>query len=534
MGILIILRKTKLYSTVGGCEATVFLRKCVAGFCSREYDGYEDSLFLSTHAVACGYEVGWEFVEAVLTSKQTFSGFRRITQARYDRYSSPINFLAVNTLIDWWFAWASAMNIDFIEQCFNCGNKINALAADGTKLGITLKQSNIVPLECEKDHNVVATPKKRYDRTLINNANANNRKQVNIFLVNLCQTLLQRGYIEDNLMEVSNTLTTLPDPVRAVFLKLIQCTSTKMIEKRNIAHFMLLLLKESSLTNIIPLEYIQQAQSLIDLYESQATIAMEIDQFVYLSKYFCPELGDLLYSSTKLSPDQRPSPCIVKLLEYIVCEIKSITASNVPPLETRTIHKYNPPKYGRAYYFSKSGNQIRKVRSFSIDLEKGPKENFDDTPDTHCQKSYPIVSKKGVTYLFLWFCPSHGHCYGYHIITGSEGRKDAANSLYTFLEKAPKYVFYDFACSLDEFVKNRESGFFENTRFFHDIFHGYTHKCSDIFKSNRLLGFKGLNTSICEQFNSFIQCIKASSKLMTQEHFTFYVQFFIKRWNVQR
>ena len=90
MGILIILRKTKLYSTVGGCEATVFLRKCVAGFCRRKYDGYEDSLFLSTHAVTCGYEVGREFVEAVLTSKQTFSGFCKITQARYDRYSSPI------------------------------------------------------------------------------------------------------------------------------------------------------------------------------------------------------------------------------------------------------------------------------------------------------------------------------------------------------------------------------------------------------------------------------------------------------------
>ena len=148
-------------------------------------------------------------------------------------------------------------------------------------------------------------------------------------------------------------------------------------------------MKENSITNIIPLQYIQQAQSLIDSYESQATIAIEIDQFVYLSKYFCPELGDLLYSSTKLSPDQRPSPCIVKLLEYIVCEIKNITASNVPPLETHTIHKYNPPqiqstKIWQNIHFSKSGNQIRKVRSFSIDLEKGPKENFDDTRDTHC------------------------------------------------------------------------------------------------------------------------------------------------------
>ena len=171
--------------------------------------------------MACGYEADWEFVEAVLTSKQTFSGFRKITQARYGRYSSPINFLAVNTLIDWWFPWASVMNIKFIEQCINYGKNINALAADGTKLGITLKQSNTVPPEYEKYNNVVSTPKKSYDRTLIDDTNVNNRKQVDIFLINLCQTLLQRGYIENNFMDVSNTLATLPDPVRTVLLKII-------------------------------------------------------------------------------------------------------------------------------------------------------------------------------------------------------------------------------------------------------------------------------------------------------------------------
>lgn len=73
------------------------------------------------------------------------------------------------------------MNISFIEQYFNCGNNINALAADSTKLGITLKKLNIVLLEYRRYNNVVATYKKRYDRTLINNANANNSKLVNIF-----------------------------------------------------------------------------------------------------------------------------------------------------------------------------------------------------------------------------------------------------------------------------------------------------------------------------------------------------------------
>ena len=100
--------------------------------------------------------------------------------------------------------------------------------------------------------------------------------------------------------------------------------------------------------------------------------------------------------------------------------------------------------------------------------------------------------------------------------------------------KSTRIFSYDFVCLLDEFVKNRVSAFLENYTFFQDIFDGCTHKCSDIFQSNRLLGFKGLNTSVCKQFDSLIQCIKASSKLMTQEHYTFYMQLFIKQWNAQR
>ena len=43
--------------------------------------------------------------------------------------------------------------------------------------------------------------------------------------------------------------------------------------------------------------------------------------------------------------------------------------------------------------------------------------------------------------MFLWFCPSHGHCYGFRIGNGSEGRKDAANSLLTHLPEAPSTFF---------------------------------------------------------------------------------------------
>ena len=61
-------------------------------------------------------------------------------------------------------------------------------------------------------------------------------------------------------------------------------------------------------------------------------------------------------------------------------------------------------------------------------------------------------------------------------------RKDPAATLYTHLVTPPKVVFYNFACSLSEYVKNRDSGYFRNTSSLDDVFHGFSHKCSPTFR----------------------------------------------------
>ena len=60
------------------------------------------------------------------------------------------------------------------------------------------------------------------------------------------------------------------------------------------------------------------------------------------------------------------------------------------------------------------------------------KDNYDDNPevDDPCKKYYPNVSFGGYGYMFLWFCPMHGHSYGFHLITSAEGRKDPFSSLF--------------------------------------------------------------------------------------------------------
>ena len=68
----------------------------------------------------------------------------------------------------------------------------------------------------------------------------------------------------------------------------------------------------------------------------------------------------------------------------------------------------------------------------------------------------------------------------------------------------PQELFYDNACHLSEYCLNREPALFEDTRFWHDLFHAIAHLCGINFKSTRVEGFGGINTEICEQVNSYL------------------------------
>ena len=185
---------------------------------------------------------------------------------------------------------------------------------------------------------------------------------------------------------------------------------------------------------------------------------------------------------------------------------------------------YNPSS-GTAYYFTTSGAQLCQLPRYEVcadDKEKNA--NFDDFPevDQAYRKMLPRMSRSGFGYLFLWFCPVHGHSYGFHLISGGEGRKDPFCSLFKYYQTMPEHIYYDFACQLSEYCLNREPELFKSTRFWHDLFNFIGHLCGINFKSGRILGQEGVNTEICEQVNSFLQCIKYTGSHLSQDHFTFF------------
>jgi hypothetical protein len=118
-----------------------------------------------------------------------------------------------------------------------------------------------------------------------------------------------------------------------------------------------------------------------------------------------------------------------------------------------------------------------------------------------------------------------------------EGRRDPFQSLYTHMRQPPKVIFYDFACQLSEYCRNREPSFFANTRFFMDKFHFWNHKrgaCSRCFQVTRVPEYSRLNDSICEQWHADVDSQSRHMAGMTQLHFMFSLQTHMKQWALRK
>jgi len=167
------------------------------------------------------------------------------------------------------------------------------------------------------------------------------------------------------------------------------------------------------------------------------------------------------------------------------------------PAEQRP-ERPNPATTGIRYMLTKHGCSLRttwplpSTAEHAIDTEQGSSEG--------CRKiRYTYIGHRQRCGLWLSVCMQHHHVIGYHIICHGEGRRDAIYLIYRFMENPPEAMFGDYACGIEETCLNYLPEFFKDVQFFHDVFHGCTHLCSDSFCSRRLNAFAVLNTSLMEQ-----------------------------------
>ena len=288
------------------------------------------------------------------------------------------------------------------------------------------------------------------------------------------------------------------------------------------AKLLLLLAGDAPISAVMPFRYHQHILNTCAAVRNEKPFHNKLDE---MNEYGM-EISRALLKSTQYS---YALEC-VDFVEYLVDQVTKTHVIDHTTQEPCAIPNSYNPENGTAYYFTPHGNQIHNQPKYTIDQKH---VNYDDLPDVDemCQKRFPRLSYGGYGYMFLWFCPIHGHCYGFHLISGAEGRKDPFSSLYKYLPEAPEDIFYDFACQYSEYCLNREPYYFRCTRFWHDLFHGIPHKCGKAFKSSRVSSLTGINSEICEQFNSYLQCIKYTGSHLSQPHSMFFVQFFIYLWN---
>ena len=290
------------------------------------------------------------------------------------------------------------------------------------------------------------------------------------------------------------------------------------------AEFLHTLSGEDYIGAVVHVRSIPLLQEIIGKVERSENCAQELG----MMRKYNPHISDLFW----IAPEVGKVKEVIDFLRYLIDKVESIHYTHPNPTEAQEMLDTYDPRTGVACYFNESGNQMHELPIYQADIDghkyKKDKTHADETLDEgECRKKYPLVSFGGYSYILLWFCPLHGHCYGFHLIDGAEGRKDPFCSLVKYMEEMPEELFYDFACSLSEYCLNREPQLFKNTRFWHDLFHAIGHMCGINFKSTKVEGMDGVNSEICEQVNSYLQCIKYTGSHLSQEHFVFFLQFFL-------
>lgn len=468
------------------------------------YDGKRDGIFLYTKETAVADEVMLDFVERVMSSMTSFTGFCTQKTMSYKSVYSEAKFMSRSTFILLFFVWAHATGIT-IEKFVDpyCLWEPKFLTGDGTHIGVPLRQVSMVAPVTARVGEVSGPTNRRKDRRFMPTESGQEalRKLLGHFTSETpCADIQQqKEQVLDSIDQDARC--------RSLFEALFSGQMPSEI-KLALCRVLELASNQSSVTTILP-------------YRLGGKLLEMTTEPKYCSDL--PELSRLL----QVAHGSRYQPTVERFLFYLwdrVCEVHSdetIFAAAVasPPRDVMSSASF--------YCFTEHGGQVREIPKYGTDQDR--------VGGGSCTKGFNQPTYRDWTYLWLWFCPLHGHCYGFHIIDGAEGRKDPFCSLVKFLPTMPREIFYDFSCQLMEYSLNREPELFKNTRFWQDVFHTVNHKaCGKNFTSRRISHLNVFDTEIAEQTNSFLNKLKFTATHMSQEHFLFFVNFFLGIWNKRK
>ena len=364
--------------------------------------------------VAAGDEIGWDFVNRVLSSKMSFSSFCADTTRIYiSTHPCSAHFMSKTTFVSWFFAWCGKMDIDFRKHIDPwCLHNPHSLAGDGTHIGVSFRNISISPIE-KADTNIKRKPiHKRYARVFLpyNDGNDELVRSARQHVRDTSKRYLSREAplidAATKANEDQNLLDVCPQDPRckdfiASFLNALPASY-----KQALAELFLVLSSDASVTTVIPHRYQADVLALANAALTNGHIPFE----PFLE--FSPELGHAFQESAKHNKHQ----LFATFLLYLIDFINGVHDDDIPYAPAIPIMNTYNPEAGVAYYFTPHGNVLRQFPVYEVNSSTNA--IFDDDPckEQRCGKKFGKVSLGGWAYLFLWFCPVHGHCYGFHII----------------------------------------------------------------------------------------------------------------------
>jgi len=334
-GVLKFSTKSTLYTDLRVYDVSVYDRLCLSKSCKFKWNGEKENIYRSSSKTAAGYEMGWEYVEAVNSSKQTFSGFVKVMNQRYKRRDIDASFMSLPSFIDWWFGWASHMNIDFRVQCSFCDN-ISSLACDGTKLGMGFVHSFVEPIETPAESLTL------FDRMISNEVEPDERE------------VLAKHF-------------------------------------KQLSH-------DCSVDTFLPLSETESLRSFILSCRTGELNLIDSLTFSNRQHSFNKEIAELISLTAMRSESGIPHDAVLQHLEYLVNFVQLVHNYDISPQNVDLKEaSYNPCKFGRAFYFHPHGAQVRSMRKFSIDNERSPNSNYDDDPLDSSLYTSGISNNKNVS-----------------------------------------------------------------------------------------------------------------------------------------
>ena len=245
--------------------------------------------------------------------------------------------MSVPTFIDWFYAWAFGMKIEFRETCKWRDGKPSVLACDATKVGINFNNTFVAPVETSGNNHEITSSSRRYHQCFLSNPSNNEqvcrlyakaRDYLKIITKMIISHQFEILFDEEHSEATNNMITFIPEGAKDAYSKMIDVDTSNNLK---VAYPLIfeLLSHDASIDSVLPLRIAHECVQVMELTLLNVTDIDSIKEFAFKLKYFCSEFTQLI--SMLIAEYGSVGNDILHLIPCCAEMVINIHLSDVPP-----------------------------------------------------------------------------------------------------------------------------------------------------------------------------------------------------------